>query len=129
MIELNKENIKNIPDKRGVYNIYAKSAINKSISIQRFCDIDKTGLLYIGQTNKQTLKKRIYQFYASAHPDMKTHNHSGAQKYFLNNKIREKLSKHSLWFEFEKTEQPTIKEKQLLFEYAKKFGEYPPLNK
>lgn len=129
MLELNSENIKKAPNEIGVYKIFVKNEEEQPITISRFCNNDLTGLLYIGQTNKQTLSKRIYQFYASAHLQKATHNHSGAQKYFKNQLIRETLGNHSLWFDYEITNAPEETEKKLLNDYFLQFGEYPPLNK
>ena len=122
-------NINKTPITPGVYKIFALDAEGAAITINRFCCEDKSGLLYIGQSTRQTIRKRLYQFYASAHPDMTTHNHSGAQKYFRNSAIRTKLGNYSLWFEFECSESPKFTEGRLLTEYFNLYGEYPPLNK
>lgn len=129
MMELNKGAINLVPGQIGVYQVYAVDGNGHPITIARFCRQDLTGLLYIGQTNGQTLKTRLYKFYASAHPEMRTHNHSGAQKYFKNNAIRKKLGNHSLWFSYQISEAPKITEGRLLVDYFNTYGEYPPLNK
>jgi len=129
MQELTQGNIKTVPEKLGVYKIWVRTEKELPISIDRFCKSDKDGLLYIGRTKDQNLQIRLYQFYASAHPEMKTHNHSGAQKYFKRQIVRNKLGSHKLWFDYEANNNPKEREKELLEEYCKVFGEYPPLNK
>jgi hypothetical protein len=129
MEKLTQDKINDVPLEIGVYRIFAISNLGVPIINRRFCQEDHSGLLYIGQTNGQTLRKRLYQFYASAHPEMKTHNHSGAQKYFRNVAIRAKLGNHSLWFEYEISDAPKITEGRLLVDYFNLYGEYPPLNK
>ena len=127
---LNSQNINHIPEEIGVYKIFAFNHANLPINVNRFCGTDTTGLLYIGKTDRQNLRKRLYQFYTSAHPEMVTHNHSGAQKYFRNQAIRNHLgNNHVLGFEFEIHDFPNIRESELLNEYFLQFGEYPPLNK
>ena len=129
MLELNTININNIPEQIGIYKIFVKNEQLELIQISRFCNQDPMGLLYIGRTDKQNLKVRLYQFYASAHAEMETHNHSGGQKYFKNETIRNYLNSHSLWFEYEIVNTPREREEELLNEYANIYGEYPPLNR
>ena len=129
MEELTKENISSVPLELGIYRIWAIDKNKKPLAVNRFCGTDKSGLLYIGKTEKQTLRKRLYQFASSANLEMKTHNHSGGMKYFNLEVIQNKLSKYSLWFDYEKTTQPKERETELLKDYSKIFGEYPPLNK
>ncbi len=130
MQQLIPQNINLVPEHLGVYKIFVKNQANQPIPINRFCQIDNSGLVYIGMTAKQDLKKRLYQFYASAHPEMETHNHSGAQKYCNNQTIRNHLGNgHNLWFEFEVCQTPIHRERELLNQYANIYGEYPPLNK
>ena len=129
MYELNKLQIKQLPEEPGVYIIYAKSSDGRTISISRFCGVDRRGILYIGRTSKQNLKERVYQFYASSNLKMKTNNHSGGNKYFSNVIIRKTLGEHSLHFNFEITEVAEVRENELLSKYMTEFGEYPPLNK
>jgi len=127
---LNLEEINQVPTKKGVYKIYVKDNQSNLIPINRFCNIDHSGLLYIGRTIKQDLKKRIYQFYASSNVNMLTHNHSGGLKYSKIPIIREALGKnHFLYFDFEPHDYPKARETELLQDYALIFGEYPPLNK
>lgn len=105
MIELTVENLIQIPLEVGVYRIFALK--NKlPISINRFSEIDKTGLLYIGPTSVQTLRKRAYKFLATSRPNSNTTNHSGALKYRLIPIIQQTLGKHKLYFDFEVCDNP-----------------------
>ena len=61
---------------------------------------------------------------------MVTHNHSGGLKYRNYEIIRQILGEgHYLFFEYEIIDDCIVREKELLTQYAKEFGEYPPLNK
>lgn len=124
-----KESLSDIPEKPGIYRLYAKNSNGNFIAIQRFAATDKSGLLYIGRTTKQTLKKRIYNLLATSREITKTTNHSGGFKYRTNPIVRETLDNHQLCFEYEVCEDPKFREKELLFEYSRIYGEYPPLNK
>ena len=129
MWHLTENSFPNIPEQIGVYRLYAVQTNGGRISIQRFAVVDNSGTLYIGQTTKQNLKKRIYNLLATIRQNGKTTNHSGALKYKTNNIIRTTLAEHLLYFDFEVCENPLDREKELLKDYADKFGEYPPLNK
>lgn len=124
-----KENIGNVPQTTGVYRVFFKNKDKSSLIINRFCGNDIDGILYIGRTKKQNLRKRIYQFFASSNCQMGTHNHSGGLKCKTLSVIRRTYPECEYWFDFEESTQPIEKEKELLLEYSNKFGEYPPLNK
>ncbi len=129
MWHLIKNSLQNIPEQLGVYRLYALHANGNRITIQRFAGVDTSGTLYIGQTDKQNLKKRIYNILATTRENGRTTNHSGGLKYKTNSIIRATLADHLLYFDFEVCVNPRVREKELLREYAAKFGEYPPLNK
>ena len=128
MFELTATNIKNVPKTIGIYKIYAK-VDNTIIPIQRFGGVDRSGILYIGTTDKQNLRKRLTQFRLSSDCNMNTTNHSGALKYKKRPIICQVLGlNHKLYFSYTESETPKQLENQLLQGYAEKFGEYPPLN-
>jgi len=130
MRHLNKNNIKGCPETIGVYKIYAFDDIGIAIPISRFGGVDDSGLLYIGETTKQNLKRRIHNFWMTSRLELNTHNHSGALKYRLNETIRKVLGiNHILSFDVEFVEKPKQREKELLNEYAAIYGEFPPLNR
>ena len=129
MKALNSEEINLIPEENGVYKIFAIGSNGTPIEITRFSATDKSGLLYIGRTLKQSLKVRLYQFLASSKGNLKTYNHSGGLMYSENEIIRETLgADHALFFEYEVSDRPSKSEGELLSQYAAIFGEYPPLN-
>ena len=129
MIHLIERNLTDIPEELGIYKVFAVSENGHPVPIQRFAGVDPSGILYIGQTTKQTLKKRIYNLLATTRATGKTTNHSGGLKYKTNPIIRQTLVNHMLYVDFEICEFPLKREKVLLQEYSSIFGEYPPLNK
>jgi hypothetical protein len=129
MFHLATNNLSTIPEQLGVYKLYALREDGVPIPIHRFAGIDNTGILYIGQTSKQTLKKRIYNLLATTRQGGNTTNHSGGLKYRTNDIIRTTLADHLLYFDFEVCDNPLEREKELLKKYASLYGEYPPLNK
>jgi hypothetical protein len=129
MWHITENSLPNIPEQIGVYRLYAFQTNGSRISIQCFAGVDNSGILSIEQTTKQNLKKRIYNLLATIRQNGKTSNHSGALKYKTNVIIRITLAEHLLYFDFEVCENPFDREKELLKDYAAKFGENPPLNK
>lgn len=129
MFHLIDNTLAELPDQIGVYRLYALKENQSPIPIQRFGGIDNSGILYIGQTTKQTLRKRIYNLLATTRLNGNTTNHSGGLKYRTNQIIRTTLAEHQLYFDFEVCLNPLEREKELLQEYAVLYGEYPPLNK
>lgn len=129
MPELTRQNLNEIPKIIGIYKLFAKNADGSPIPIRRFAGIDNMGLLYIGQTTRQNLKKRIENLLITSKELSRTTNHSGGLKYRLNPIIRETLNEHELHFEYEICENPKLREAELLIEYSRVYGEYPPLNK
>lgn len=129
MFHLIDKNLTELPNQIGVYRLYAFKENQSPIPVQRFGGIDYSGILYIGQTTKQTLRKRIYNFLATTRQNGNTTNHSGGLKYRTNQIIRTTLAEHLLYFDFEVCLNPLDREKELLREYATLYGEYPPLNK
>ena len=123
------ENLNEVPESKGIYKLYAVTIKGVPIPIQRFRGIDNQGILYIGRTTKQTLKKRIYNLLATSRKISKTTNHSGGLKYRTNPVIQKTLVDHLLYFYCETSDDPKQRETELLKEYSLKFGEYPPLNK
>ncbi len=118
MLHLIDNNLNQIPEQMGVYRLYALREDGSPIPIQRFGGIDKSGILYIGQTTKQTLKKRIYNLLATTRLNGRTTNHSGGLKYRTNQIVRATLADHLLYFDFEISPNPLGREGELLRQYA-----------
>lgn len=129
MDTLTLENLKRVPESIGVYKLYAKKIDGQSIPLNRFGGIDNTGLLYLGRTTKQNLRKRLYNLLAASREVTKTTNHTCGVKYRTNPMIKAILQEHVLCFEFEVCEDPKSREGELLNSYSFIYGEYPPLNK
>ena len=100
---------------------------NKPQQINRFCNIDYSGLIYIGCTYKQNVETRLLNFIRSME-NLKTNYHSGGNKIskfeILNNLIIENI----LMFECEEYKNSKVQESIELNDYISKFGEKPPLN-
>jgi hypothetical protein len=118
MQKLTQENLMRVPEDTGVYRVYAFNSKCKPIRIRRFAKADNSGLLYIGRTIKQNLRKRLYQFLATSSTSLKTQNHSGALKYKNSKTIRNYLGEHYLIFDYLVFQNPAKKEDDLLSDYA-----------
>lgn len=129
MFHLIDNNLVELPEQIGIYRLYALKEDLSPIPIQRFGGIDYSGILYIGQTTRQTLRKRVYNLLATTRLIGNTTNHSGGLKYRTNQIIRTTLGEHQLYFDFEVCHNSLDREKELLHEYSVLYGEYPPLNK
>ncbi len=125
MKQLNINNIKGL-NKKGVYKIYFY--VNDSpYPINRIIKSDKSGLVYIGCTNKQDFERRLNNFRLSMEKE-KTNNHSGGNKISLNDNLKNLISKGKLMFDTIEKEQPLEEEKKMIQNYFLEFGEKPPLN-
>jgi predicted GIY-YIG superfamily endonuclease len=122
--DLQTLNFEIIPPKPGVYEI--RSAINgKPQPIDRANGIDKSGLLYIGQSHN--LKRRIKGFWQ--HINEGKQRHTAARTYQTYG-FEQKFPPEHLqirWTQLSKEETGHI-ESLLLDSYANKFLDKPPLN-
>jgi hypothetical protein len=123
--ELNKENLVGLNDK-GVYKIYFYLN-NKPYPIPRVIKTDTSGLIYIGCTKKQNLEDRLKNFLLSS-SKLKTNNHSGGNKIFKSEVLKDFLSKGTLMFEVFVNNSPLEEERKSIMSYVNDFGEKPPLN-
>lgn len=112
----------------GIYKIYCLSKSKKPI-LQRICDKDCEGLLYIG-ASKSDISYRLKCFINSMNPNRRQNNHAAAIKIIENSKLSQFLSQYKLFFEFtiHTTDDAIAFERQEFFTYRQKFGELPPLN-
>lgn len=109
---------------RGIYRIYWIKK-GKPQPIPRIGGVDKTGLLYIGQT-EVTLRARLNQFRRSAF--LNSTNHSGGKKYRLNNKLKNLISPNEIFAEIVICKYAPDIENEELKDYRNTYGEVPPLN-
>jgi len=112
-------------DKGGVYKIIAFQG-GQRISINRFLGTDKDGILYIGKAT--SFIDRVIELKKSIAPDYNGKGHICGRRYKSNPKIAESFPYEVLFIELTESNKPEELEKQLLNEYAKIFGEVPPLN-
>lgn len=129
MKELSIENIKTdlSLNSNGVYKIFLYKD-GKPMSISRFLETDKTGLVYIGAAEKTKLSYRLTCFLNSKNSEKKQNNHSGVDKIKQNEKLKKIISKLVFMYQITVTEDAKEQERRTLKEYVKHFGEVPPLN-
>lgn len=106
--------------------------------VERLLGKDTDKIAYIGHAgDKNSLLTRLRHFYNCASnckqndPKEPVEGHTGGQRYFklLKTKIGEaKESLHFRYFICRSTKDAQELEKKMLMEYAKTFGELPPLN-
>jgi len=120
--------------RQGVYRIVGLNAdedVSAIASLDRVCDSDHTGTLYIGRTNYQrSLSNRLGQLVRSIRkPCNLACEHTAINRLrkslLLSNRFPEKRLAFAWCYE----EQPYIAESELLDAYFRSFGEIPPLNR
>lgn len=119
-----KEIDDNAPLLPGLYRIYwIKQGI--PVLIRRLANDDKSGLLYIGQTDL-TLRMRLNQFRCSAFNQ--STNHSAGKKYRTNMVLKELINSDELFVEIHPCDCSYQTETDELKKYSLIYGEVPPLN-
>lgn len=108
----------------GVYKIYWVKN-HQSQVICRLCKNDKSGLLYIGQT-EGALVNRLNEFRCSAF--LNSSNHIAGKKYRQNETLKKLIRQEEIVAEIFPCNNPKKKETEMLLEYKNKYGEVPPLN-
>lgn len=117
-----------LPQKPGIYKIIALDDNNKPETICRVYGNDKEGVLYIGQSSKQTIQHRIGDFWKAHNNEYLSDAHSGARTYASSKKIYERYKFNDLGVWFEVCNNPEGRETEELENYFDEFGELPPLN-
>jgi hypothetical protein len=112
----------------GVYKIYLHLGENP-LHINRICNIDKSGLLYIG-SSKSSMAYRLKCFIRSMDFNRKQNNHSAGVKVQNSVLLRDLIEKGCLYFECSPTKSNDAHDSEIkaLNEYKKSYGEVPPLN-
>ena len=111
----------------GIYKLFCFDNNNDLIKINRLLKTDQNGILYIGKAisfldRTITLKKSIS-------PDYISENHECGFRYKSSELIKNKFPFQNLHIELIGCEEIHLKEKELLDNYEKEFGELPPLNR
>jgi len=128
-IKLSSENFsEQLPQKPGLYKIIAldRNAIPEMIC--RVCGNDPSGVLYIGQSSKQSIQHRIGDFWKAHNNEYMSDAHSGAKTYASSKKINSRYVFDNLVVWFEECTYPEKRETEELKSYFDKYGELPPLN-
>jgi hypothetical protein len=112
---------------KGVYILCATRG-GQAVKIERLLGSDDSGILYIGQTSKQSLSDRVEMFKRVMNPNLNSTAHSGALNIKLYSKLREFVSDLDLLFEVRVSDEPKVLEASILHDYLSQFGELPPLN-
>lgn len=126
LMDKNLENqLKNdIGNSPGVYILFSK--IDNTVkTVPRALGVDEEGQLYIGRgvnlrKRISELKSRIFLF---------RRKHSGGSRYNSNQALKTAFPKESLHIRIGMFDDPEEAERKLLFDYIKRFGELPPLNR
>jgi len=129
MKKLTIENIKKDVELQqyGVYKIYLYSK-DKPITINRFLENDKNGLLYIGAAERTKIKNRLINFLRTKDLDFKQNSHSAGYKVKTQHKIQNLIDKNTLMYKVIISKEAKKEEKILLNNYTNLYGEVPPLN-
>jgi hypothetical protein len=112
----------------GVYVIHVLNKNKLPKIINRLLDSDEYGILYIGQSTKQSMKTRIDFFKKVSNPDSKSTAHSGAMNFKEIKLLRDRFNLNSLYVTLHPHKTPKKFESELIEIYRQKFGEVPPLN-
>ncbi len=114
-------------EKGGVYKVVAMRE-GVPVPINRFLNIDKNGVLYIGKAN--SFIARVADLKKSISPDYVGTAHDCGIRYKNAEipKIAEMYPYSILHIELIQDENPGFLEKKLLLAYKMEFGEAPPLN-
>jgi len=114
--------------KPGIYKILALGIGNKPLPIQRVCGNDPDGVLYIGQSTKQSIRKRVKSFINGITKGITKDSHPGAKTYVSSLKLYKKFPFDFLGVMYEPCSNAEQKEAKELKRYFDKYGELPPLN-
>jgi hypothetical protein len=109
----------------GVYKIIA-ARDGMRIPVNRFLGVDSEGVLYIGKAT--SFLDRVIDLKKSISPDYNGTAHICGRRYKSNPNIAVSFPYDILHIEFIQSDHPEKLERELLTEYAKQYGEVPPLN-
>ena len=129
MKELSLENLKQDVELEhyGVYKIYLYSK-DTPITINRFLDNDRNGLLYIGAAEKTKLRGRLMNFFKTKNLKFKQNSHSAGYKVKIQPRIQNLIDENTLMYEVSFSKKAKEDEKFDLKKYTNLYGEVPPLN-
>ena len=121
MIKLLEVNDYDIPTNGGIYQLYFKSTYR---IIMRFKGGDKTGMLYVGET--ENLKRRLYNLRLGLiNANTKIHSIAG---YYVEFNFEKYFPLEKLFVKYESCKNHKERENEILVRYIKRFGELPLFN-
>lgn len=109
----------------GVYKLICMEN-NRPKKVERFLKTDNNGILYIGKA--KDFLNRVIELKKSISPDYNSDSHYCGVRYKSNTEIMKKYPYENLFVILENVSDIDNKEKELLREYNKEFGELPPFN-
>ena len=112
-------------NKGGVYKIIAVKA-GERVSINIFLGTDASGVLYIGKA--RSFLSRVVNLKKTLSPNYNSSAHICGRRYKANHNIAKRFPYDVLHVELLQTDNPDQLERELLVEYARIYGEVPPLN-
>lgn len=112
-------------EKGGAYKLFYKDN-GKVRSIERFLGTDTDGILYIGSASSYL--DRIIDLKKTLDPNYISAPHICGRRYNKNDNIKKEFPYPNLFIRLIGHDKPKDKERELLDQYFKKFGEVPPLN-
>ena len=118
----------NLIDLKGVYILYALNLDKTQQPINRVLATDEDGVLYIGQTTKQTFRERLEMFRRVMNPAYAATAHSGALNLKEIPALRLRFPPNCIYVQVFPCENPKEEEQRIIEAYRQKFGEVPPLN-
>ena len=118
----------NLSRQSGVYIIYALNSDQTPKPINRILKTDDRGILYIGQTTRQTFKDRLEMFRRVMNPGYLATAHSGALNLREIPALRTRFPATDIYVEVLPNSNPKAEEERLIEQYRQTFGEVPPLN-
>ena len=114
-----------LTDAPGVYKIIALGKNGRPNPLSRVGGVDKSGVLYIGRSG--TLRHRLKTLRRMLFLGAERGAVAGLT-YMASLPIQRLVPRHQLAFQFEHCVDCGTRERDLIRDYFKKFGEVPPLN-
>ncbi len=120
-----------VPKGGGVYRLhcYLGNDLTKVMPTQRVLGTDKEGILYIGKA--LSFLRRVTDLKKAIAPNYRGQNHVCGRRYKmpLYSSFSKQFPYQRLCVSFKPANNPRSAENHAISEYAKTFGELPPLNR
>jgi len=114
-----------LPKKTGIYELrYASNGV--AIPLARVFGTDRKGLLYVGNTRKRTLRKRLKEFKEAVAENR--HARHTARKTYWDYRFFDAFPREKLELRYAACKDAEGEETKILQEYLMKFKDKPPMN-